>query len=160
MNTNRATAADIESSYAWTRLVVALALMTIGASGMYVFTVVLPAVQADFAVGRSEASLPYTLTMIGFGLGGVLMGRLSDRFGVMFPVILGAFGLGAGFVAAGMSQSILQFSLAQGILIGMLGVLLILGFFIDLGANNFVDLAGFIGFGCDSLLQKLVEINF
>ncbi len=121
MKMTRATAADIESPYAWARLVVALALMTIGASGMYVFTVVLPAVQADFAVGRSEASLPYTLTMIGFGLGGVLMGRLSDRFGVMFPVILGAFGLGAGYVAAGMSQSILQFSLAQGILIGMLG---------------------------------------
>jgi MFS family permease len=48
--------------------------------------VVLPAVQADFGVARADASLPYTLLMIGFGIGGVLMGRLADRFGVMVPV--------------------------------------------------------------------------
>ena len=121
MSAARADASYIESPYAWARLVVALALMTLGGSGMYVFTVVLPAVQADFAVARSDASLPYTLTMIGFGVGGVLMGRLADRFGVMVPVILGAFGLGAGFIAGGMSQSILAFSLIQGVLVGMLG---------------------------------------
>jgi len=102
-------------------MLVALVLMTIGATGMYLFTVVLPAVQADFGVGRAEVSLPYTLTMIGFGIGGVLMGRLADRFGVMVPVIIGAFGLGAGFIAAGMTQSIVMFSLAHGLLVGMLG---------------------------------------
>ncbi len=110
-----------ESAYAWARLGVALALMTIGGSGMYAITVVLPRVQSEFAVGRSEASLPYTFTMIGFGLGGILMGRLSDRFGVMMPVIVGALGLGAGFIAAGTAASLWQFNLAQGILIGLLG---------------------------------------
>jgi MFS family permease len=50
---------------------------------MYAVTVALPAVQAEFGVSRSDASLPYTLTMIGFALGGMLMGQLSDRFGVM-----------------------------------------------------------------------------
>ena len=93
-----------ESRYAWARLCTALALMTIGGSGMYAITVVLPRVQADFGVGRSDASLPYTFTMIGFGLGGILMGRLSDRFGVMVPVIIGAFGLSAGFIAAGSAR--------------------------------------------------------
>jgi MFS family permease len=121
MTPARATTGDIESRYAWARLCVALVLMTIGASGMYVFTVVLPEVQADFGVGRSEASLPYTLTMIGFGLGGVLMGRLADRFGVMVPVMVGGVGLGLGFIAAGMAPGILVFSLAQGVLIGLLG---------------------------------------
>ena len=121
MKSARAGATDIESRYAWARLGVSLALMTIGASGMYVYTVVLPEVQADFAVGRSEASLPYTLTMIGFGLGGLLMGRLADRFGVMVPVLVGGIGLGLGFIAAGMAPGILAFSLAQGVLIGLLG---------------------------------------
>ena len=110
-----------ESRYAWARLCAALALMTIGGSGMYAITVVLPRVQADFCVGRSDASLPYTFTMIGFGLGGILMGRLSDRFGVMVPVIIGAFGLAAGFIAAGSAGSLWQFNLAQGLLIGLLG---------------------------------------
>jgi len=111
----------VESRYAWARLCAALALMTIGGSGMYAITVVLPRVQADFGVDRADASLPYTFTMIGFGLGGILMGRLSDRFGVMVPVIIGALGLAAGFVAAGSAGSLWQFNLAQGLLIGLLG---------------------------------------
>jgi MFS family permease len=112
---------SVESRYAWARLCAALALMTIGGSGMYAISVVLPRVQTEFGVGRSDASLPYTFTMIGFGLGGILMGRLSDRFGVIVPIILGAFGLCAGFVAAGMAGSLWQFNLAQGLLIGLLG---------------------------------------
>lgn len=110
-----------ESRYAWARLCASLALMTVGGSGMYAVTVVLPRVQADFGIGRADASLPYTYTMIGFGLGGILMGRLSDRYGVMVPVIIGALGLCTGFAAAGSAASMWQFSLAQGLLIGLLG---------------------------------------
>ena len=110
-----------ESSYAWWRLMASLALMTIGGAGMYAVSVVLPAVQADFGVDRADASMPYTLTMIGFGIGGILMGRLADRFGVMLPVVIGAVGLGLGFVGAGMAGSLWSFNLAQGLLLGLLG---------------------------------------
>ena len=37
---------ETESAYAWLRLMVSLALMTIGGVGMYGVTVVLPAIQA------------------------------------------------------------------------------------------------------------------
>jgi hypothetical protein len=47
-----------DSPYAAFRLAVALAIMTIGASAMYVVPVVLPAVQAEFGVARADASLP------------------------------------------------------------------------------------------------------
>ena len=110
-----------ESAYAWWRLMASLALMTVGGAGMYAVTVVLPAVQADFGVDRADASLPYTLTMIGFGIGGILMGRLADRHGVMVPVAVGAVGLGLGFVLAGMSGNLWLFCLAQGLLLGLLG---------------------------------------
>ena len=83
------------------RLWVALALGTIGSVGMWSFVVALPAVQADFGVARGEASLPFTLTMIGFGVGGIVMGRLADRFGIVLPVIVGAIALGAGYRAVG-----------------------------------------------------------
>lgn len=112
---------NAESTYAWTRLLVSLALMTIGNSGMYTVTVVLPRLQAEFGVTRADASLPYTLTMIGFGVGGILMGRLSDRFGVMIPVMIGAVGIGLGYIGAGNASSLMLFSLAQGILMGLLG---------------------------------------
>ena len=113
--------AEQESTYAWMRLCACLALMTIGGSGMYAVAVALPPVQAEFGVARSDASLPYALTMIGFGLGGILMGRLADRFGVMVPVLIGGVCLGAGFIAAGASQTLLQFALIQGLVIGLLG---------------------------------------
>jgi MFS family permease len=112
---------DIESPYAWMRLALSLLLMTIGGSGMYTITVVLPQIQREFGVDRGDASLPYTLTMIGFGIGGILMGRMADRFGVMVPVMLGAVGLGLGFIAAGTAGSLLVFCLAQGVLVGLLG---------------------------------------
>ena len=111
----------VDSRYAWIRLLVSLALMTVGSAGMYSVTVVLPRIQAEFGVARADASLPYTLTMIGFGIGGVLLGRVSDRFGVMVPMFIGTIGLGLGFTAAGASSSLWQFSLAQGVLMGLLG---------------------------------------
>ena len=78
-----------ESAYAWTRLSAALVLSGIGGVGMWSVIVALPAVQAEFGVARSAASLPYTMTMICFGFGGIVMGRLSDRFGIFFPVVGG-----------------------------------------------------------------------
>src|SRR5258708_17338565 len=113
--------AQPESTYAWLRLWTSLALMTLGGVAMYGVVVVLPAVQAEFGVTRADASLPYTLTLIGFGIGGILMGALADRFGVIVPVLIGAIGLGAGMILAGLSSSLLQFALASGLLAGMLG---------------------------------------
>jgi len=111
----------IDSRHAWRRLLVTLALMTVGASGMYVVPVVLPAVQADFGVARADASLPYTLLMIGFGVGGILMGRLADRFGVAVPLRVGAIGLGLGYLLAALSGNIWVFAIAHGVLIGLVG---------------------------------------
>ena len=110
---------EVESSYAWGRLAAALLLSAIGGVGMWSVVVVLPTVQAEFGVARADASLPYTLTMILFGLGGILMGRLSDRFGIMIPVIAGALALGLGYLVAGSSVGIGQFTLVQGLLIGV-----------------------------------------
>lgn len=120
------TAADrhddgVESTYAWLRLVASLALGSLGGVGIWSVVVVLPAVQAEFGVDRADASMPYTATMLGFAAGGVLMGRLADRFGIVPPVILGAFAIGIGYAAAAFSTSLWQFTLAQGVLIGLLG---------------------------------------
>ena len=111
----------VDSSAAWWRLALAVLLSTIGGVGMWSVVVVLPAVEAEFGVARAGASLPYSLTMIGFAFGGVLMGRLADRFGVTVPLALGAVALGVGYVASALSASLWQFALVHGVLIGFLG---------------------------------------
>src|SRR5437868_5286051 len=109
---------EAETPYAWLRLTVSLALSTIGGVGMWSVVVALPAVQAEFAVARGDASLPYTLTMIGFGLASIGLGRLADRFGIMVPVIAGAIAMVLGYVAAASATSLWLYALAQGLLIG------------------------------------------
>ena len=111
----------VDSRYAWMRLVISLTLMTIGGCGMYVVIVVLPEVQTEFGVARGQASLPFTWTMIGFGLGGILMGRLSDRHGIIVPVSIGSVALAGGFVAAAFAPNLLVFMIVQGAVIGFLG---------------------------------------
>jgi MFS family permease len=88
---------------------------------MYVISVVLPSVQKEFNVARADASLPYTLLMIGFGVGGVFMGRLADKRGVMLPILVGTVGLAAGFVLAGLSGGIVAFAVIHGVLLGLVG---------------------------------------
>ena len=79
--------------------------MTLGGSSMYVVSVVLPEVQKEFGVTRADASLPYTLMMLGFGAGGLAMGKLADKCGVHVALWIGALGVGSGFVLAGMSTN-------------------------------------------------------
>src|SRR3984893_5196795 len=109
--------AGVESPFAWLRLSAAVALGTIGSVGMWSVPVMLPAVQVDFAVARADASLPYTLAMIGFAFGGVLMGRISDRFGILAPALCGAISLSIGFVAAGFAPNLMTLALVY-VLIG------------------------------------------
>ena len=107
-----------DSLTAWLRLGVAVVLSTIGGVGMWSVVVALPAIQADFGVDRAAASLPYTLTMLGFAAGGVVMGKLADRFGITAPLALGALALMLGYVAVGYAATLWQVTLAYGLLIG------------------------------------------
>ncbi|MFZ1499925.1 MAG: MFS transporter [Giesbergeria sp.] len=115
-----APASLIDSPQAAWRLLTTLGLVVLGNSSMYVVSVVLPAVQAEFGVGRADASLPYTLMMVCLGLGGLWTGRLADRHGLMPVLCVGAVGVFGGFVWAGLSGSIWGFGLAHG-LMGLIG---------------------------------------
>ncbi|HEY1413802.1 MAG TPA: MFS transporter, partial [Rhodopila sp.] len=106
----------------------------IGGVGMWSVVVALPAVQADFHAERGAASLPFTLTMIGFGVGGVIMGRLADRKGIVLPVMIGAGTLGVGFILASLADGIPTFAAAY-LLIGTFGT-----------ASTFVPLMANISF--------------
>jgi MFS family permease len=117
MNTT-ATPGDshLDSTAAWRRLAIAALIGTIGSIGMWSFVVALPAVQKDFGVTRGEVSGVYIMAMLGFAFGGVLMGKLSDRYGIFIPLIIGALLLGTGYVAAANAPGVTLFALAHFVL--------------------------------------------
>lgn len=108
-------------SYPVLRLIASFSLMAVAGSTMYASIVALNDFAVEFNANRGLASAPYMAFMLGFGVGGLFMGRAADRFGVMAPNIVGAFCVPAGFIAAAYSSGIWQLSLATGVLMGMFG---------------------------------------
>jgi MFS family permease len=107
-----------DSGEAWVRLVLALAIGAIGSVGMWSVVVVLPVVQAEFGATRGAVSLAFTLLMLGFGSGGVVTGRITDRFGIVTAMALSIAVLGTAYVLAGVSTTLWHF-IAIHFLIGL-----------------------------------------
>ena len=109
---------EVDSGYAWWRLVLTLILGTVACVGNWSVVVLLPTLEVEFDTVRGGASLPYTCTMLGFAFGGVVMGRLADRIGIVVPVLIGAFLLCVGYIAAAFTTNIWQFA-ALSVVIGL-----------------------------------------
>ncbi len=110
----------VDSSYAWWRLVASVTLSTVGGIGMWCLVVALPSVQQDLGVSRADISFAYTLNTLGFFVGGVVMGKLVDKRGIVLTAVLSAIGLAVGFAVAPAATSLPLFAAAQ-ILIGFSG---------------------------------------
>jgi MFS family permease len=120
----------VDSGYAWFRLGIVLLLGMVGGVGMWSVVVVLPIVQKEFGVTRADASLAYTLTMLGFGFGGVIMGRMTDRYGLFRPLVAASIVLCLGYIASAHATTLWQFAIAQGLLIAMFGSAISFGPFV------------------------------
>jgi hypothetical protein len=107
-----------DSSAAWRRLLTALAIGTVGSVGVWSAVVALPKVQADFEATRGAVSLAHTMAMMGFGIGGVITGRLTDRFGIVPAMAMGVLMLLIGYVGAGLASKLWLFT-AMNFVIGL-----------------------------------------
>ena len=107
-----------DGGYSWVRLLITLAIATVANVGMWAVVVVLPAIETEFGAGRAEASLPYTLTMVGFAVGNMVIGRIVDRFGVTLALICAALAIALGYFLATLSPTIAALSLSQ-LLVGL-----------------------------------------
>ena len=106
-----------DSRYSWVRLLLSVLIALIGNVGMWAVVMVMPAMQTELGVDRGEISLPYTTTMVGFALGNYLIGRLVDRFGIVWTLIFAACLNAAAFWATSFSNSLFWISMFQ-ILLG------------------------------------------
>jgi MFS family permease len=106
-----------DGPYAYIRLGVSLLIATLIGVGMWAVIVVLPPAQLDFGVDRSSASLPYTVMMCSLAFSTIALGRMSDRFGIVPPLLISAVTLGVGFVLAGYAPNLAVFT-ASHVLVG------------------------------------------
>jgi len=108
-----------DGAYAFSRLASSVLIATLAGAGMWAVIVVLPKAQLEFGVDRAAASAPYTMTMLGFAFGTIVFGRVADRVGIALPLLISGLCLGAGFLLAAMAPSLLVFSAAHLLLIGV-----------------------------------------
>jgi MFS family permease len=110
---------SVDSRYAWWRLAASVALSAFGAVGMWGVVVIFPNLQTEFAATRAEVSFSYTTTMIGFGAGSILLGRLIDKRGAFVTMLLATVMISGGYALAAMAPNLRVFAAIQGVLIGV-----------------------------------------
>src|SRR5437870_13264481 len=98
-----------DSRQAWLRLAVAVMIASVGAVGMWSVVVVMPVVQAEFAATRGAVSLAATMIFFGFGLGGLVTGKVTDRFGIVTAMAISIAVLTSAYVLAGLANALRQF---------------------------------------------------
>jgi MFS family permease len=106
-------------SYRWAIVAIG-ALMTCVALGvMFSLAVFLDPLAKDTGWSRAGISAAMTLNFLVMGAGAFGWGALSDRFGTRVVVLIGAVLLGLAMWLASRAESLLQFQLTYGILIGL-----------------------------------------
>jgi len=105
-----------DGAYAFARLALSLMIATLIGAGMWAIIVALPEAQRDFGVDRAAASLPYTVMMCALAFSTIALGRMTDRHGIVPPLIISAVALGLGFVVAGAAPNLAVFTGAHALI--------------------------------------------
>ena len=88
--------ASVETRQSWTVAAVALCIMCIVFGSPWITSVALTEIAAEVAGTRSVPALAVALAWLGSGIGGILMGRAAQRFGMRPTVVFGAAMVGTG----------------------------------------------------------------
>jgi MFS family permease len=109
----------VDSRYAWWRLAASAILSAFGSVGMWGVVVIFPNLQAEFAATRAEVSFSYTTTMLGFGVGSILLGRMIDTRGAFVTMLVSTAMIASGYALAALAPTLWLFATIQGVLIGV-----------------------------------------
>ena len=96
----------MDSRKSWRRLLIALCIALIANVGIWSVVVVLPSIETEFKSGRAAATLPHTLTLIGFAIGNFLIGHLVDRFGITKALVFSSFLISLNFLLCAFSENL------------------------------------------------------
>jgi len=95
-----------DTPYAWFRLFITLIIAIFANTGMWAVITIMPALEAEFVTSRAVTSLPFTMNMIGFAVGNLVIGQIIDRFGVTLSVMAAAICSASAFFLATLAGDI------------------------------------------------------
>lgn len=95
-----------DTPYAWFRLLITLIIAIFANTGMWAVITIMPALEAEFVTSRAVTSLPFTMNMIGFAVGNLVIGQIIDRFGVTLSVMAAAICSASAFFLATLTGDI------------------------------------------------------
>lgn len=109
--------------------IVLLASICVGMSygTLLTVTVFLTSLEAEFGWLRGQTSMAYMVAHIGAGIGGVLAGLWADRWSTRSVVLVGSIAMGAMYILLGTMQSLAEFYVFFGVLMGGMAVSAFLG---------------------------------
>jgi MFS family permease len=106
-------------SYRWVIVGVGALMSCVAIGAMFSLAVFLEPMSTATGWSRAGISSAMTLNFLTMGLGAFAWGTASDRLGTRVVVLSGAVLLGLALVVASRAQSLIQFQLTYGILVGL-----------------------------------------
>jgi MFS family permease len=110
----------IDGRGAWIAGCAALAVLSVSYGSPLLIVVGLKPITAGLGTIREVASGAASLTWVGTGLGGILMGWVADRIGIKRTVMFGAVMIAAGLAVSAIG-TVWALYLGHGLLLGLLG---------------------------------------
>jgi len=111
---------SIETRESWVVATVSLILLGLSFGGPWIVVVGLKAIAADMGGQRSVPALGGSLAWLGTAAGGIVMGRIAERYGIRWTVMFGAVMICIGLIISTLGQPWWLW-LGHGLFIGFLG---------------------------------------
>jgi MFS family permease len=111
---------SVETRSSWLVASVALVILSVSFGAPYVGIVALDAIAGEVGGARSVPALAGSLAWLGSGVGGLAMGRIAERVGVRWTIMVGGLSIAAGLVLSA-GGAVWQLYVGHGLLIGLLG---------------------------------------
>ena len=111
---------SVEGPASWIAACLALAILAVGFGAPLMAVVGLKPIQESLGADRSVIALAGSLTWVGTGLGGILMGVMADRIGIRAATTIGGTMTAAGLALASTGHLWALYA-GHGLMIGLLG---------------------------------------
>jgi MFS family permease len=111
---------SIETRTSWVVATVSLILLGVSFGAMWITAVGLKTVAADMGGSRSVPALATSLAWFGAAAGGILMGRIADRYSIRWTVMGGSAMICLGLFVSTLGEP-WQLYLGHGLFVGLLG---------------------------------------